>query len=108
MESLRRKHRIVNRLLANGRKARDTEMLNTNLRLCYGHGNHDKEADKEALKWLRKAAELKDEEGCQRLGHPGAEYELGGIFADGSCGVRKDFKEAVKWYRRSRGGARRR
>jgi TPR repeat protein len=47
--------------------------------------------DREAVKWLTKAA---------KQGDPQGQYFLGKYYARGK-GVRQDDKEAVKWYRKS-------
>ena len=59
-----------------------------------GHGPTGEEApqdDQEAVKWVRKAADL---------GHVESQYLVGRGYFKG-IGVPQDYKEAVKWYRKA-------
>jgi TPR repeat protein len=44
---------------------------------------------KQAAEWYRKAAEM---------GNAEAKYNLGRLYALGTCGIQQDYVEALKWY----------
>jgi TPR repeat protein len=62
------------------------------LSLMYSGGEGVPEDHKEAVKWIRRAAEA---------GHEDAQFDLGWLYDSGSVGVPQDHNEAVKWYRRA-------
>ena len=68
---------------------RHTPVAQNTLGTMYKGGHGVKQDYKEAMRWLRRAAEQ---------GFASAQYNLGGMYDEGK-GVKQDFTEAVKWYR---------
>ncbi|WP_304975288.1 tetratricopeptide repeat protein [uncultured Acetatifactor sp.] len=58
--------------------------------ICYLEGRDVEEDDEKAIECFRKAAEM---------GYEPAQGELGWRYYLGSCGLRQDFNEALKWYK---------
>jgi uncharacterized protein len=63
-----------------------------NLGDLYFYGDGVEQDEAEAIKWYRRGADQ---------GEPGAEYDYGLIFHDGSAGEKQDFDSAMKWFLRA-------
>jgi hypothetical protein len=68
------------------------EIYHYNLLSMYRYGQRFEQYYKQAFEWWKKSA---------NNGNSDAQLSLGTIYERGACGVKKDFNEAVKWYRYS-------